>query len=97
MFHQQGFIHFLKYLLRTYPEPDMIQMRSLPTLTKYTIQSDNEKIILITAAYLWEGTSQEQDMQNATWNFWPIFVFRSREPLVAPLLPGNISKTLACT
>lgn len=57
------------------------------TCTKNTIKSD-EKVGLITAADLWEGTGQEQGMQNAqkdaaalgvifTWNFSPIFVVRT--------------------
>lgn len=35
----------------------------LPTRTKHTIKND-KKIGLITSAYLWEGTSQEQGVQN---------------------------------
>lgn len=75
----------------------MIQMPSLPTLTKYTIKRGREKIGLITAASLWEGTSQERDMQNATRNFRPLLVFRSLEPLISPPLSDNIPKTLTCT
>jgi len=89
---------FLKYLSRTYSEPAVIQMPSLPTLTKYTIESGHEKIDRAHHSSLpVGGKSQERDTQNATQNFRPLFVFRSLEPLITSPLPDNIPKTLTCT
>lgn len=87
-FHQQGFIHFSNIYWG--PNWASHDPNAGPLRThKVHSQKGPWKNRVISAPYLWEGTSQEQDMQNAPGNFRPLLFSRSLEPLITPPLPGT--------